>query len=414
MKNLAKIFFACIATTTLVGASGIFYTNKEKTRDKKTSTKKTERKIFSTNEVISVKILSQSKIKSLLFAPEKGLYQIIANGKNIASIDAQNALKISVVNDSLELKLFEKPLGRYPFVKLLSFDEEKVFKLKLLNPDRKGRFFSDNLSLSSENGFLRLINESKLDNYIAGVSEAEAGSRSSLEFYKVQSILARTYALGHINKHQAEGFNLCDQTHCQVFFGRSAESDILRAVAATKGKVVVDENMTLIDAAFHSNSGGQTVNSEDVWGKAMPYLRSVKDSFSLKMPNARWQRKMAAQDWLSYLKIKHNYPVEDSLARKTALHFLQETRKANLEFYGVRVPLKSVRNDLQLKSTFFSIETQGDSVVFLGKGFGHGIGMCQEGAMRMTKMGYNYKDVLHFYYKNVHLIDIKELNFFRE
>jgi stage II sporulation protein D len=73
-----------------------------------------------------------------------------------------------------------------------------------------------------------------------------------------------------------------------------------------------------------------------------------------------------------------------------------------------------VRNDLQLKSTFFSIESMGDTLVFNGRGFGHGIGMCQEGAMRMTKLGYNYKEVLSFYYRNVHLIDLKDLNFFRE
>jgi len=259
-----------------------------------------------------------------------------------------------------------------------------------------------------------MINESVLDNYIAGVSEAEAGSRSPAEFYKVQAILARTYALAHINKHQLEGFNLCDQVHCQAFFGKTHEPEILNAVAATKGKVVVDEDMNLIVAVFHSNSGGQTVNSEDVWGKPTSYLRSVQDTFSLKMPNAKWQRKIAMADWLDYLKIKHNYPVEDSSARWYALHFRQDTRKINLEYNNIKVPLKNVRTDFQLKSTFFSLDLVGDTLIFNGRGFGHGIGMCQEGAMRMAKAGYDYKDVLNYYYKNVHLIDLKDLNFFRE
>src|ERR1700757_2215667 len=413
MRHTTKLFFIVLALTALVGISGVTPFSKEK-NTKKAAAKKAEKRSFSTNVVISVKILSQTKIKELLFAPEKGSYQVVADGKNIAMIDAQNALKASIINDSIELKTFEKNLGKFSFVKLISFEEEKSFKVKSVNPDRKSRFFNDNLSISIENGLLRLINDSKLDNYIAGVSEAEAGSRSTPEFYKVQSILARTYALSHINKHQPEGFNLCDQTHCQAFFGRTSEADILQAVVATKGKVVVDENMNLIDAAFHSNSGGQTANSEDVWGKPMPYLRSIKDTFSLKMPNSKWQRKMSSQDWLSYLKIKHNYPIEDSAARWFALHFKQDNRKSNLEYYGIKVPLKNVRNDLQLKSTFFSLEPIGDTLVFSGRGFGHGIGMCQEGAMRMTKLGYSYQEVLSFYYKNVHLIDIKDLNFFRE
>jgi len=412
MRQTTKLFFIVLALTALAGISGVTPFSKDK-NTKKAIAKKAEKRVFSATEVISVKILSQTKIKELLFAPEKGAYQVVADGKNIALIDAQNALKASIINDSIELKTFEKNLGKFSFVKLISFEEEKSFKVKSVNPDRKSRFFNDNLSISIENGLLRLINDSKLDNYIAGVSEAEAGSRSTPEFYKVQSILARTYALSHINKHQPEGFNLCDQTHCQAFFGRTSESDILQAVVATKGKVVVDENMNLIDAAFHSNSGGQTANS-DVWGKPMPYLRSIKDTFSLKMPNSKWQRKMSSQDWLSYLKIKHNYPIEDSAARWFALHFKQDSRKSNLEYYGIKVPLKNVRNDLQLKSTFFSLEPIGDTLVFSGRGFGHGIGMCQEGAMRMTKLGYSYQEVLSFYYKNVHLIDIKDLNFFRE
>ena len=411
MRRTANILCLLLAVLTLAGISGITPFSKT---TKKTLAKKAEKRTFTEREVISVKILSQTKIKELLFAPERGTYMVIADGKNIASIDAQNALKASIINDSIELKTFEKKLGKYSFVKLISFEDEKSFKVKSVEPDRKSRFFNDNLSISIENGLLRLINESKLDNYIAGVSEAEAGSRSTIEFYKVQAILARTYALGHIGKHQAEGFNLCDQTHCQAFFGRTSEIDILQAVIATKGKVVVDEDMNLIDAAFHSNSGGQTVNSEDVWGRPMSYLRSIKDTFSLKMPNARWQRKMSTQDWLAYLKIKHKYPIEDSSARWAALHFKQDNRKANLEYYGLKVPLKNVRNDLQLKSTFFSIEALGDTIVFNGRGFGHGIGMCQEGAMRMTKLGYTYKDIVNFYYQNVHLIDIKELNFFRE
>jgi stage II sporulation protein D len=413
MRQATKVICLLLAITTLAGISGVTPFSKEKTT-KKSPAKKVEKRSFSVNEIISVKILSQTKIKELLIAPEKGTYQVIADGKNIITIDAQNALKVTIIDDVIELKAFEKNLGRFSFVKLISFEDEKSLKVKPINPERKGRFFNDNLSISIENGLLRLINDSKLDNYIAGVSEAEAGSRSTPEFYKVQSILARTYALSHINKHQPEGFNLCDQTHCQAFFGRTSEADILQAVVATKGKVVVDENMNLIDAAFHSNSGGQTANSEDVWGKPMSYLRSIKDSFSLKMPNSKWQRKMSAQDWLSYLKIKHNYPVEDSNARWLATHFKQDSRKANLEYYGIKVPLKNVRNDFQLKSTFFSIETTGDTLVFNGRGFGHGIGMCQEGAMRMTKMGYSYQEVLSFYYRNVHLIDIKDLNFYKD
>jgi stage II sporulation protein D len=132
------------------------------------------------------------------------------------------------------------------------------------------------------------------------------------------------------------------------------------------------------------------------------------------MPNARWERKMSKDDWLTYLKLKHNYPVQDSNARWLALTFKQDTRRSHLEANNVRVPLKNVRTDLQLKSTFFSIFPQGDTLVFKGRGFGHGVGMCQEGAMRMAKLGYKHPEVINFYYQKTQLIDLHKLNFFKD
>jgi stage II sporulation protein D len=124
---------------------------------------------------------------------------------------------------------------------------------------------------------------------------------------------------------------------------------------------------------------------------------------------------MLKEDWLSYLKLKHNYPVEEPDARDMALNFKQESRKIFLECSNCKVPLKSIRQDLQLKSTFFSIRPlHKDSVLFLGRGYGHGLGMCQEGAMRMGKLGYNYEQILNYYYQNIMLIDLHKLAFFKD
>jgi stage II sporulation protein D len=369
---------------------------------------------FTAEEMINVRVLSQVKVQSLLVAPVKGTYTLVMDGVTITDLKEDGVLKATLTGDSIEIKTFENPVGKCKTFRVVSADEERTIRVKVLNPDRKPRFFDDNVIISVDNDRMRVINYTRVEHYIAGVSEAEAGSHSTVEFYKVQSILARTYALAHLYKHFPEGYNLCDQVHCQAFYGKSSDPEILEAVAGTRGLVVVDENLQLITAAFHSNSGGQTVNSEDVWGTKTSYLRSVTDSFSLKMPNARWERKMPTEDWLTYLKLKHHYPVDDSLAKSAAINFKQWSRKVNLEYASYKVPLKSVRTDLQLKSTFFSIEPKGDSVLFRGKGFGHGIGMCQEGAMRMTKLGYDYKKVLDFYYQNIHIINLKELNFFKD
>jgi stage II sporulation protein D len=324
-------------------------------------------KKYAVDETVNIKIFSQIKVQSFTFSAEAGAYSIWANGVEVATTKQSPLIKLTYVNDSVEVKTFENVIGKYKRVKISSPDFIKSFRMKLISPDRKPRFYEDNLYVTTELGDLKCLNEISLDNYIAGVVQAESGRRSFQEFYKVQAILARTFALSHLQKHATEGFNLCDHTHCQAYFGKTTELDIMKAVTDTKGKVVVDDNLNLIDAAFHSNSGGQTANSEDVWGSKLSYLRSVNDTFSTKMPNAKWERKMAKEDWLSYLKLKHNYPIQDSNARWLALTFKQDSRKPFLEANNVRVPLKNVRTDLQLKSTFFSVVAVGDTVIFKGQ-----------------------------------------------
>jgi stage II sporulation protein D len=365
-------------------------------------------------ENIHIRLFAHLKVNAFQIILNKGNYKVLADGNLMNEIKINDVFSFTIKSDSVEVKRNDQWIGVYKYLKFVS-DTDSELKIKLLEPDRKIRIYQDNIALGVSDGVFRIINEVGLDNYISGVTEAEAGSKAALEFYKVQAILARTFALVHINKHITEGYNLCDQVHCQAYYGKPKDLSILRAVDVTRGKVVVDENLNLIIAAFHSNSGGQTANSEDVWGSHTSYLRSIRDTFSVKMPNARWERKMLTDDWLSYLKLKHNYPIEKAEAKSMALNFNQDTRKIFLEASDVRVPLKNVRTDLQLKSTFFSIHQYGsDSVIFSGRGYGHGLGMCQEGAMRMVKLGYSYTDVLNFYYQNIQLIDLHKLNFFKD
>jgi stage II sporulation protein D len=260
-----------------------------------------------------------------------------------------------------------------------------------------------------------LINKVEIEKYIGGVVESESGTRTSLEYYKLQSILCRTYLLAHITRHTPEGFQVCDDVHCQAYLSRTTDADVKKGVAETKGLVVVDNDLNLITAAFHSNCGGQTVASQDVWAMSTSYLKSVKDTFCLHQTHAHWKRNIPLEDWRAYLQLKHKYPVDDSLKLNDATSFSQPNgRSVYFTDNELKIPLKTIRADFQLKSTYFSIDQQGESIYFNGRGYGHGVGLCQEGAMHMADLKKSYKEILNFYYQNVHLVDLSALSYFRQ
>jgi stage II sporulation protein D len=175
----------------------------------------------------------------------------------------------------------------------------------------------------------------------------------------------------------------------------------------------VDDSARIITAAFYSNCGGQTMNSEDVWSKPVSCLRSINDSFCLRKTNALWEKKIPKDLWLDYIKTKYGYPVNDTGMVRKVLSFDQPYRKVYLLNDNYFIPLKFVREDMKFKSTFFTIREEGDNVVFTGRGFGHGVGLCQEGAKRMAELGYSYTKILNYYYTNVHLIRFSQLDFFK-
>jgi len=368
--------------------------------------------------VVSVRILTTRVVSTFIFSPLTGSYRVIADGKLVSNFeDPSGIYQMSISGDSILVKTFERTIGKYASVKFYAMQTGSSFKVKSVTQESKVRSYDDDLdvSLSADKKQILLVNRVDLEKYIAGVVESESGTKTSQEYYKLQAILCRTYLLVNLNRHLTDNYQVCDDVHCQAYLNKSKQEDIYEAVFDTKGLVVVDNDLNLITAAFHSNCGGQTVNSQDVWSISTSYLKSVKDTFCLHQPHAKWKRTIPAEDWKAYLQLKHKYPVDDTLKMNTASSFTQNNGRA-IYFIDkdLKIPLKTIRSDFQLKSTYFSIEQQGENIVFEGKGYGHGVGLCQEGAMRMAKLNYSYKYILSYYYKDVHLVDLSALNYFRQ
>jgi stage II sporulation protein D len=371
--------------------------------------------LFATN--VTVRILTSKVVTSFIFSPSRGDYTLYGDGQLLADCDASGIYEMSIDGDSILLKTFEKVIGKFSNFKMIARDPDGSFKIKSVTPQTKVRIYDDHLavSLTPDKKQFSLINRVDLEKYIAGVVESESGTASSIEYYKVQSILCRTYLLAHLTRHVLEGFEVCDDVHCQAYLSKASKPEISEAVYNTMGEIVVDNDLNLITAAFHSNCGGQTCNSQDVWAVSTTYLKSVKDTFCLHQPHAHWKRSVATEDWKAYLQLKHNYPVEDSMKFSCATSFNPYgSRVIYFMDKNLKIPLKTIRADFQLKSTFFSVEQKGDVVIFNGKGYGHGVGLCQEGAMEMARRHYTYKDILNFYYKDVYLVNLNALNYFKQ
>jgi len=369
-----------------------------------------------TQELVNIGILGALKLSSIKILFQDAYSVQFDEANELQKLNKNQFYQLEVINDSLVL--MDNLNGKKITAKTIRFFSPDITnsEFSIIHPKlSNSRTYKGHLTITAKESNLQLVNTLELDDYVCGVVNAEVGKGRHPELYKAQSLLVRTYALSHLYKHLPEGYNLCDQVHCQVYYGTCQSSSIFEAVKSTHHLIIVDKDLNLIVAAFHSNSGGQTVNSEDIWGSKKEYLRSVKDTFSIGMPSYRWQKKIALAEWIRYLK-KYKYPVDDSEALNFATNFKQYNRNVYLHYNHIKIPLKNIREELKLMSTFFDISLNAtkDTVIFSGRGFGHGVGLSQEGAMKMAKLGLNYKQIINFYYQNVILIDLKKLNFFKE
>lgn len=361
-------------------------------------------------ENLSIRVFSNKSIKQLFITPNIGYYEIFANGKKIQNLNNDMVLNITIHGNKLKIKTLHKTLGIYSSIQLKPGTIQNTIRLKPINPNLKEREYDDGLIIKGANKQIIIINKVDIEKYIAGVVETEAGYNRPDEYYKVQAILCRTYALNQQKKHAKHGYNLCDLTHCQAYKGRCQKKQITSAVSATKNIVIFYPQLGLITAAFHSNCGGYTANSEDVWKEKLPYLRSVKDTFCINQKNAKWEKYIKTNDWLQYLK-KHGYKSpNDSIHKQCPLFFLQPYRCGIYENHNIKLQTTKIRKDWKLRSSFFEITPKNaDTLIFSGKGYGHGVGLCQEGAIEMAKHNYTYQDIITFYYKGVKLIDYHTL-----
>ena len=300
------------------------------------------------------------------------------------------------------------------------------------------------------------IVEMSLDEYIMGVLIGEMPVSYELEALKSQAVVARTYTLNKITSSELnhENADMCDDiNHCQAYktkeyalacWDDEEENEkwnkIKKAVLDTKNEVITYNN-EIINAFFHANSGGKTEDSLNIWGKEnIPYLKSVEgneDNIRIEKVTFSYDEfeKIMSEKYPNYIKMffknkDSNSTVKTASSEEMLLQIKDDTSHeiktyTNKEEAKIKILEKNssgrvdkirisnitllgteVRTLFNLRSTYFEVEITNENVIFNTKGYGHGVGLSQDGANSMAKNGHSYSEIIKHYYTNVEVKNI--------
>lgn len=349
---------------------------------------------------------------------EEARYEFGRNNRRIYLEPTENGYQIFNEN-----RIFK--LNKYDQVTFRSQSDEGFFSFR-------GRRYPGDVIISplSTPG-ISVINRLNLEVYLLGVVPAEMPSQNPafLEALKAQAICARTYALSQMRNRKNQIFDVYGDERDQVYGGIDRQTPLASgAVRQTRGDVLMFKD-SLATIFFHSNSGGMLEAAHNVWaGIQRPYLRAGQDVLgneftSSKSPYFRWTDTLSIRQIDNLFREKFNksylnQEVKDTVDVVFQAHVLERTSSGRvarmqitygdtsltLQGYEIRrfFPFSRTRN---LPSTLFTISSLGDSLLLIqGGGFGHGVGMCQYGAMNMSEKGFRYYDILvNKYFKGTYL-----------
>ena len=261
---------------------------------------------------------------------------------------------------------------------------------------------------------LTVINIVDIEDYVKGVIPYEMSGSWPIEALKAQALCARTYAASHFNANSYYGFDVTNDTYSQVYRGLTgATSTSDAAVEQTAGIYILYAGEP-ISAMYCSSNGGATEDSENITGNAVGYLRGKVDSFEAAAAsinaNSSWTDTLTR----SQLAEKAN-TLGFSVASADSIEIsysdtgnvigmkLTDSNGRSASFSG-KACYEFCTSTLGLKSISFEISENGDSVTFIGSGWGHSLGMSQFGAYAMAKTyGFTYDQIVNFYYTDITL-----------
>lgn len=270
------------------------------------------------------------------------------------------------------------------------------------------------LQLSATDGLLTLIASMPLEDYVAAALEGESATFTHPESLKAMAVAVRTYAARFRPRHGSEGFDFCDNTHCQNLNFTGPTAQVRAAVEATRGELLWYQGSPAA-TYYHQNCGGTLAAGEEVWPTVhAPYLREHADPYCRLGAPLPWKAEFSRAEFEKALR-DQGFTVPAAWSALTIESRGPSGRVLRLAFRAPAQPpqlmsASSLRFAIgrsfgwnRVRSDLYEIETTGDSVIFSGRGAGHGVGLCQAGAEEMAREGKSYRAILDFYYPGTRL-----------
>jgi stage II sporulation protein D len=266
------------------------------------------------------------------------------------------------------------------------------------------------LSVKGQNNSVDVVSAIKFDEYLEGVMSGEMPAGWPMEALKAQAVAARSYTLSQMHARQREIYQLEGSILDQAFSISTTDTQrekIRRAIAATENMVLFKGN-EILKAYYHSDCGGQTEDPEHIWGEGdrKKFAQGVKDPNCAFNPNSKWNLEVTFEELKAFSDFKALKNIKDvKVVSRTP------SQRADLIAFNdgdneVVVTGNDLRKILgygKLKSTLFSMVKKEKSLVFIGRGFGHGSGLCQFGAKYLAEQGASVREILKHYYPTARL-----------
>ncbi len=263
-------------------------------------------------------------------------------------------------------------------------------------------------------GQLFLIVSVPSEDYVAGMLAAESGNFENEESLKAMAVAVRTYAARFPGRHESDGFDFCDNTHCQVFRWSSVNERIRSAVAATRGEIL-QYSGTPAATYYHQNCGGTVAAAKEVWpGINETYLAGHADPYCSVSGGLKWEATISTREIDRALRAAGITPPLSwktvQIASRSASARAQTLKLSGGNPRSFLVSASAFRFAVgrtlgwnKIRSDFYEVRSFGDHLLFSGRGSGHGVGLCQAGAEEMGLEGKTYREILNFYYPGTQL-----------